>query len=362
MRHSVVIILLFLLNSCSFNTLFLSEEIDKVTIVRYTPYMKHHRAYFARVHLKKITDNQKYRFLYHPKKQELAVLLHRNDQYLLYNFTKPDAPVLSLKAKRKTNYTDVLRLFKHKGYVSRNLHTLGYVPSVALRRYKGVKTLMIEVKDYRRLKKRYLNAIKNYNAKAIMSIKTVLPKSLIYAHYEKYRKRATTNEQRAQLQIIANRLRFNSNLPKQTNRPKKTAKTAKASTPKKKKMSKNLPQKTVKKEVEVKTIETPVEKVSEPPHTTVVLSPSKTITKGYHHYLHNASLPALQRYLAKSETSSSLSYSQYKKLQKHARKMKEEKLLKEGSLEELIAAYKINKNPKYKKRILILMKDKREKN
>jgi len=32
-------------------------------------------------------------------------------------------------------------------------------------------------------------------------------------------------------------------------------------------------------------------------------------------------------------------------------------MLKDGSLEELISSYKTNKNPKYKKRILELMKE-----
>jgi len=352
MRNSALIVMLFFLNSCSFNSLFLSEEIDKVTVVKYAPYVKHHRAYFARAHLEKITGNQKYRFLYHPKKQELAVLLHSKNQYLLYNFTKPNTPTLSLKTKRKTTYRNVLKVFKRKGYVSKSLHALGYVPTIALRRYKGVKTLMIEVKDYHRLKKLYLNAIKDYNAKKIKSIKTILPKSLIYAHYEKYRKRATTNKQRTQLQIIADTLHFNSNLPKKKSLPKKTAKISKA--PEKQGAPKEVMQKEVEKEVEtpvIPEIEMPQEKVPTPP---------KTIVKGYRHYRYKASLPALQRYLLRNETRSSLSNSQYRSLQKHARKLKEENLFREGSLEELIAAYKVNKNPKYKKRILSLMKDKHQ--
>jgi len=40
--------------------------------------------------------------------------------------------------------------------------------------------------------------------------------------------------------------------------------------------------------------------------------------------------------------------------------LKEERLLREGSLEELITAYKTNKDPRYKKRILILMKEVQE--
>jgi len=242
MRNTALILMMFLLNNCSFHSLFLSKEINKVMVVKYSPYVKRHRAYFARMKLKTIEGSRKYKFLYNPKKQELALMLHKRNLYTLYNFTQTDAPTLSIEAKGNTTYEDVLKVFKHKGYISKSLNALGYIPSVSLRRYKGIKTLMIEVKDYHRLKKLYLNAIKNYNAKKIKSIKTVLPKSLIYSYYEKYRKQSKTKEQRAQLRIIAHTLKFNSNLPKITNSSKKITtipKSAKKSKIKKK-VSKEL--------------------------------------------------------------------------------------------------------------------------
>jgi DNA-binding SARP family transcriptional activator len=64
----------------------------------------------------------------------------------------------------------------------------------------------------------------------------------------------------------------------------------------------------------------------------------------------------LQNYLSTSDAKSTLSYSQYNTLKKHYSKLQEEKLLREGTLEELIAAYKKNNNPKYKAKILARMK------
>jgi len=360
MRNIALIVMLFLLNSCSLNNLFLSEEIDTVTVVKYTPYVKHHRAYFTRTHLQVITGNQKYYFLYHPKKQELAVLLHRKDQYLLYNFTKPETPAMSLKTKTKTSFRKVLRVFKNQGYVRRNLKALGYAPSVALRRYKGVKTLMIEVKDYRRLKKLYVKAIQNYNAKEIRSIKTVLPKNLIYAHYENYRKRAKTSGQLAQLQIIANKLGFNSNIPKKKRFEKKSKAKATKQIEQKKEIEEEPEQPEAVQAITEEEEEAPVVEVAVP--VKEVYTPPKMPTKGYSYYRNHASLGELRRYLSKSETRSSLPYSKYKKLQRYAGKLQEEQLLNDGSLEELIAAYKVNKKSKYKQRIMELMKDKQESN
>ncbi len=290
------------------------------------------------------------------KNEELAVLLHRNNNdYSLYNFTKPETAPITLRAKRKNSLSVALKTLKRQGYVRKNLNALGYDTNLALRRYKGVKTLMIEVKDFRRLKKLYMKAIQDYNAQEIRSIDTVLPQNLIYTHYENYRKRAKTSGRLAQLQIIADHLGFNSNIPKKTPVENK-AKVTKV--PEQKKVIKDTQPETIP-TIKEKQEETPVVEVKNVPVQEVSIKPKKP-TKGYVYYRKRASLDELRRYLSKSETRSSLSYSKYKKLQRHANKLQEEKLFNEGSLEELIAAYKVNKRPKYKKRIMTLMKEKQE--
>lgn len=362
MRNIALVIMLFFFNSCSLNQLFLPEEVDTVTVVKYKPYFKHHRAYFTRAYLKPIAGKQKYRFLYHPKKQELAVVLHRKNEYLLYNFSNPKTPTLKFNAQSKTKYRHILRKLKRQGYVSRNISSLGYVPTVALRKYKGIKTLMIEVKDYRRLKNVYEKAIRTYNAKLVQSIRTTLPKNLIYAYYERYRKRAKTTQQLAQLQRIANKLGFNSNIAKPQQKKKRTE------------TANDIKDEESTQQPEAKIIETSTEEETPKKETPEAETPKaekeaeeiytapRQITKGYDYYRYHASYKELQKYLSKSESRSTLTYTQYNKLRRHANKLNEERLLNEGSLEELITAYKANKNPKYKQRIMTLMKDKQTTN
>jgi len=341
MRNIMFIILLFLLSACSFKNPFSSEEIGKVTVVNYAPYFKHHRAYFNRTHLKKLS-RKKYQFLYHAKKRTLSVLLHHKNRYLLYNFTKPNDPTFSLLTK--LNHKQVLKILRKKGYRPKNLHSLGFTAKVSLRLYEGVKTLMIEVKDYRRLQRLYINAIKYYDIKKIKSIKTLLPKSLIYTHYMQYQKRAKEKKEKDALRFIAHKLGFDDHLPK---KQKKITPSPRVNTVKK--------QVVPTKKIEAKDIVRP----KTTPEQIVSTKPQRT-TKSYMYYLHSASYNELRRYLIKKETSASLSYEKYKKLQKHAAVLKEEKLFNEGSLEELIEAYKINSDPRYKKRIMLLIKAKQK--
>ena len=295
MRTVVLFLSFLVLSGCSLNSLYVPGEINKVTVVEYTPYMKHHRAYFTRTALETITEDQKYLYFYHEKEKDLGLLLHPNNQYILYNLTKPEQPELVLHAGAGTTYSHAVRSFKRKGFTPiASLDTVGYIVSVAPRRYKGVKTLLVEIQNYSQLQELYKEAIRTYNANGVKNIQTKLPKHFVYDHYKRYEKRAKTRTQLDQLQIIAQKLQI------------------------------------------------------------------KTQEEIYTYYLHEASLDALTAYLAQKDTRASLSYHEYTMLKRRKKSLQEEKLFNEGSLEDLIAAYKINKNPKYKKRILSLMKDQQE--
>ncbi len=295
MRTVVLFLFSLLLSGCSLSSLYVPGEINKVTVVEYTPYMKHHRAYFTRTELETIKEDQKYLYLYNENKKDLGLLLHRKNQYILYNLTKPEQPALTLDANPKTTYTHVLKSFKRKGFAPvDSLYSVGVIVSVAPRRYKGVKTLLVEVQDYSHLQDLYKQAIRTYNANGVKNIQTKLPKQLVYDYYRRYEKRAHTRRQLAQLQIIAQKLQM------------------------------------------------------------------KTQEEIYTYYLHEASLDALSAYLAQRDTRASLSYHQYTLLKRRKIFLQDERLFNEGSLEDLIAAYKINKNPKYKERIMSLMKDTQE--
>lgn len=292
MRTVVLFLFSLLLSGCSLSSLYVPGEINKVTVVEYTPYMKYHRAYFTRTELKPIKEDQKYLYFYDEKEKDLGLLLHHKNQYILYNLSKPEQPELVLHAGPETTYSHVVRSFKHKGFTPiASLDTVGYIVSVAPRRYKGVKTLLVEIQNYSRLQELYKQAIRTYNANMIKNIQTKLPKHFVYDHYRRYENRAHTRTQLAQLQIIAQKLQI------------------------------------------------------------------QTREENYIYYLNDASLGALSAYLAQKDTRASLTYHQYTMLRRRKTSLEEEKLFNEGSLEDLIAAYKINKNPKYKKRILSLMKD-----
>jgi len=306
MRTVVLFLFFFLLSGCSLKNLSVEEEIDKVTVVQYTPYMKHHRAYFTRAELQIIKDDKKYLYLYNAKEKDLGILLHRKNQYILYNLSKPEQQALAINASPKTKYTHALKSFKRKGFNTiTSLDAVGYTASVSLRRYKGVKTLLVEIQEYSRLQNLYKQAIKTYNANKIKNIKTKLPKQFVYDYYKRYENRAKTQAQLAQLQIIAQKLQ-------------------------------------IKTEEKESTQSEPVEQES------------------YTYYLEDASLDELSAYISQRATRNALSYHQYTILKGRKTLLQEEKLLHEGSLEDLIAAYKVNKNPKYKKRIMTLIKDTQE--
>ncbi|MCW8821127.1 MAG: hypothetical protein OQK45_02785 [Sulfurovum sp.] len=299
MRKVVLFLFFLLLNGCALSNLNVTDEVDKVTVVRYTPYMKHYRAYFTRTDLKVIKNDQKYLYLYNEKEKQLGILLHRESQYILYNLSNPGHPALALKVRPKTKFTYALKRFKRKGFKPiTSLAKVGYTASVLPRRYKGVKTLLVEVQEYSRLQDLYRQAIQTYNADKIKNIKTILPKPLIYDYYTRYENLATTQVQMEQLQIIAKKL--------------------------------NLKTIAFQKQVP------------------------------YDYYLHDASLEELSTYLSQKTTRNSLSYLQYKMLKRRKTVLKEEKLFNEGSLEDLISSYKINKSPKYKERIMILLKEAQE--
>jgi tetratricopeptide (TPR) repeat protein len=316
MQKILLLLFFFLLTGCALNRPFSAAEVDKVYIVKYDSYVKYHRAYFTRTDLKPMQNGKKYLYLYHAKKKDLAILLHRKNQYQLYSLTYPDKKEIIFNVSHKTKYNTVLRSLKRKGYRLTSPTKMGYISRVSLQRYKGIKTLLVEMEDYSRLQEMYKKAIKTYDAKNIKFIKTKLPKELISSYYEYYHKRAKTQKQLKQLQIIAEKL-----------------------------------QKVIEKE-KVQEEEVPKEvKV-----VTAVKKP-KEATKPYSYYLKSASYNELNTYLSKGGAKDHLTYNEYNKLKE---KLKEEKLLQDGSLEEVISAYKKNKDPRYKTRSLELMKKAQE--
>ena len=314
MYRVIIILLLILLNGCSFNNYLIKGEIDKVNVVKYMPYTKHHRVYFSRDKLKIMENGGKYLYLYNEKNNDLAILLHRKNNYILYSLSQPKRSTLSIKTNSIKKYTSTLKDLARKGYKTiSSPASKGFIVSVSHKRYKGVKTLLVEIQEYTDLQNLYKNAIKTYDASKIKNIKTKLPKSLISDYYMYYKKQATTDTQLIQLQIIAKKLQIKDPLLLQN----------------------------------VNSTENKVssQEYSKKPHS---------------YYLEDALLNELSTYISKETTKNSLSYSEYRTLKQREIILQEEKLLDEGSMEELIEAYKVNKNPKYKERIMSLMVEKQK--
>ncbi|RUM68808.1 MAG: hypothetical protein DSZ08_07600 [Sulfurovum sp.] len=368
MLYRLLVLFIILLNGCSVHNFFVKEQqfdLDTVTVVKYSPYVKEHRAYLPRRDLYLFPNGEKYHYVYHNQKNILGLLLHRRNKFIFYNLSQPKQKPVVLNSNKKTDYTSILKLLSHQGFKTmQSPENKGFLTSVSLKRYKNVKTLLVEVKDYSKLQKLYQTALKTYNASKIQHINTKLPKKLINYDYQYYKKYASTKKEKNQLHIIAKKLGYQTKsfvkkplkssvtkekIVKKKNTTKHIKKILKKHTPNKK-------EKSHKSHVSLK------KEVSKERNITQNISPStqKKVPneKSYFFYMRQASLEELSSYLSKPSTAQTLSYIQYNTLTKRKISLREEKILREGSLEELIEAYKKNKNIKYKERIMLLMKNK----
>ena len=311
MRKILIILFIFFISGCSIDGLVVWGEINKVQVVKRSTYVKHYRAYFQRTHLRPVRHGKKYLYFYNSRTKDLAILLHPKNKYLLYSFSQPNL-VIKIRSNKKNGYRHMMKVLKRKGYRVASPHSVGYTASVSLRRYKKVKTLFVEVKDYQHLLHLYKKAIRTYNAKGIRKIRTRLPKSLIEGYYKKYKAQATTETQRKQLEIIASKLHMNTS----TEREEETSHTG----------------------------ETAV--------SPAIDNTEDNTKRLYDYYLNKASYYELNNYLSTAEAKNTLTPSQYKILNNRNTTLAEKKLLQDGSLEELITAYKKNRDPRYKSLIM----------
>jgi len=343
----------------------MDKKINKITVVKYERYLKQHRGYLTRDNLQNFPNNKKYLYFFNKRKSILAILLKRKNKYYLYNLSHPNQKEIVIYKNTTLHYKRVLKKLRRYGFrLVKSLADKGYVASVNLRKFKKVKTLLIEVKDYTRLQKVYKHAIKTYNSKKIKSIRTKLPKALIYSHYKYYRNRANTDEKRKQIDIISRKLGLKvpplmkviekKPLPIIEDvvvKPKLKIK------PVVKPTAKQKQKKVIKKEKKSIHIVKPKPII----RSTQKAEPRKKRNinrKTFTYYLKHAPLKTLSSFLSKSTSKNTLSYKDYKTLLHRKNILKENKLLNEGSLETLISAYKINKSSRYKNRIMLLMKRK----
>lgn len=358
----ILLLLLLLFQGCSFTSLLPEAEVDvnKVVVVNYATYKKFHRAYFTRHDLIPM-HGRKYLYLYKKKNNDLAILLHRKNKYLLYSMSIPYQEPYTMKVTSKTKLSQVLKGFSKHGY--QPIHSLanrGYTSSVSYKRYKGLKTILVETKEYSHLQKLYRNAIKSYNARKVRYVKTKLPKQLIRNYYNFYQKRATSRKQMIQLQNIAHKLGLP--IPALPKIEEGSQKIVKKSISSKKSVKKEIKKKKIAAKVLIKKendISVKIKPIKNIP-VTLPITVTRVKPVSFDFYLNDASIEELTHYMDAKATKTSLSYTQYTQLIAKLDTLKEEKLLHDGTLEELIATYKVNKNPKYKQRIMTLMKEKQE--
>jgi hypothetical protein len=341
--------------------------LDKVTVVTSSLYLKHNRGYFRRSHLNSFSKQKKYLFFYKKKTNELGILLHKVDTFYLYNLSKVEKKPITLYAK-SSNYRKIYSHLAKKGfYKTKSLQRYGYKVSVNFRKYQGEKTLLIQAYNYSKLQKVYQNAIKNYSAKSIMNIKTKLPKSLIYPYYKKYKKGTRNKKKLFQLELISQKL-FNTTPTKnnekystpepKTNTIIKEVSTAEVSTAETSSIDAN-PSKE-QEEVPIKQEKSPIMVENNVTSLEEVKEKDKAQYKSYNYYANQANINVLSIYLSSDEAKKTLSSKQYKNLSKKRKQIQEDNLLKMGNLKELIAAYTQNKNPKYKQRIMSLIKEEKK--
>ncbi len=323
MKKALLLSLLLLLHGCSFESILALGEVDKVEVVKKNASLSHYRAYFTRSNLQPITKKRKYLYFYNHKKRDLAILLHRYGNYYLYSLYHPEQQTLTIYGKPNLHYAHVKKILRKKGYYPSYPAKVGATSKVALRRYKGIKTLLVEVRDYSRLLAKYKEAIKTYNPEKIKHLQTKLPHSLIAPYYYSYYRQTTDPASLEALHIIAQRLGLETDKEEQSETEK-------------------LTQERVEHQVQTALAKEIPEPISSIP---------------FSYYANEASLHEIESYLAKQKTKDELSFNQYTILKKRQAKLREKELLKKGSLEELITIYKKNKDPRYKKRILQLMKE-----
>ena len=300
LKKTFLFALLLFVHGCSINQLFLTDEIDTITTVQQSHFVRHNRAYFSRENLLPRSGKKPFLLLTHKKRHDLGVLLHRGNTYLLYRFFSPSTPPIRFKA----NHRQLRKKLAQYGYIPLgNPENKGYIVHSGPRRYKGVKTYLIDITDYTKLKTRYQNAIRNYRSDMLSGIHDRLPKQLIEPYLRYYRQQADTEEKKKEIARIAEKLHIS---------------------------------------LDKKEVSPPLLLNSDQP--------------SYHYYRYRASMYELGNYLNTPQSRAVLTPAQYTILQHRLGTLQQEKLLQEGSLETLIAAYEKNHDPRFKQRIMALLK------
>lgn len=290
-------------------------KVNKVKLVKHNRYTKEYRAYFTRDDLRYIKKGRKYLYYYNSRKKDLVILLHPKGEYIAYSITHPSKKVLQIASSRRVGYRYVNRLLKKHRYYQVSPSKYGYKANIYKRIFKGIKTYYLRVIDYNNLIYTYKKAIKSYNYAKVEKIQTRLPLAYIKPYYDRYSKIAKTSSHKTQIKKIGIKL----GIIKENKKPQDT-------------------------------IETQTNK-----------SDKTDGDELFEQYINTKSYSKLHTFIKTKEAKENLSYAQLSRLKYLEAKLKEEELLKNGTIEELIAEYKKTNNPRYKSRSMELMKHSKSK-
>jgi DNA-binding phage protein len=296
----IVVFTIIFLSGCNTSLPWLQNRVvDKVYVVSVDKGVKRFRGYFRRDSLYRFDDGKRTRFLYHPKRHEAALLLHRKDGYYLYPFRLKHAKPVRY-GNARTSLSEAMRKFASYGY--RHMvqpEANNFIITTGLRRYKGYKTVMVELADYHNLHQHYLDALKRKDFATLMRLPDI-PSQLIRETLVRTYRSETDPTLRKRLEKVADKLGIKLPLS-QKNDPKKL----------------------------------------------------------FDYYLRHASSEELRQYLNTTRTNGELDTVSRRALQQRLHQLEYERLLKEGNLDRLIEAYRKYKDPRLKARIMELMNQKK---
>ena len=332
--------LLFTINNCSVDSLLALGKVNKVKLVKHNRYTKEYRAYFTRDDLRYIKKGRKYLYYYNSRKKDLVILLHPKGEYIAYSITHPPKKVLQLASSRRVGYRYVNRLLKKHRYYQVSPSKYGYKANIYKRIFKGIKTYYLRVIDYNNLIYTYKKAIKSYNYAKVKNIRTKLPLAYIKPYYNRYKNSAKTASQKSQIKQIGIKLGI---IKSQTTKPTKQT----IDTKQEEDIQDTQPTPMEEETIQAKPIE----------DTKPIEDNKPTGDELFDRYIHTKSYTKLHKFMQTKEAKDKLSYAQFSRLTYLEAKLKEQELLKHGSIEELIAEYKKTNNPRYKSRAMELMKN-----
>ena len=290
--------LVFLLGGCQIPDFTAAFKLNTFHIVSYGNDVRHYRAYFLRKNLTFLPNGRRTLLAVHTKTQSPAIVIRRKGYDEVYDMATYRHIAFREKASKHRTLRTLQRFLARRGYRIVNTRNFGVHLTTGPRKYRGYKTWLIDLKDYSRLKRRYLQALR-HNPCRLKQLKPI-PADLIKKELRLAVSKRLNVSDRTCLYESAKRLHIS--LPSPQKKP----------------------------------------------------TPDRQ-NPSFSYYISHASEKELRTLLHTKTYKTRFSTFQQRALRQRLRQLEHDRLLKHGSLEELFAAYKHNKDPRIKQRIMQLL-------